>query len=191
MKSWQKGWMVCVAVLLLVIGCACGAVPEDRSSADTPPSQTQPQPTEVSEEKEVDPACLQEISVLPELEPPDTIGYLVNGEKTVFAKGSEEYTRILELNNSRYEQPLEPTLGMLSPEYATNGVYLLYEYAEKAPVYFNLARASEDDTSHTAVQLVVGNRDGLTEEQRQWLFVYGHLAPADELLDYLDTVIAA
>lgn len=64
--------------------------------------------------------------------------------------------------------------------------FLLGGYPDRAPVYFHLA-SSSDGSANTVVQVAEGERDKLTEEQRGWLFAFGHLAPADELLDDLET----
>ena len=184
MNGMRKLLFTGILVALIGVCCACGAEPADPAAGT--PSGTRATETTATAADSIDPASLQDVSVVTGLQPPETIAYLKDGKRTAFAQGGEEYARILELNNQRYSQPLQSTLGMLSPDYATQGAYLVYEYPDRAPVYFHLA-SSSDGSANTVVQVAEGERDKLTEEQRGWLFAFGHLAPADELLDDLET----
>lgn len=81
---------------------------------------------------------------------PERIRYLNDGVQTVFEKDSEQYTQVVALMKEEVARvlrlnpnlsKLDRTKGMIVEDTSSEGMYLIYEYADDsyAPIFFELA----------------------------------------------------
>ena len=131
----------------------------------------------------------QDISDITKLAVPDEIVYLHDGVKMVYTKEHPKFNKIIQLNNNRQTEPLGALkLFVDFNDVAVHGDYLIYQYKNTnfVPVYFKLA-PSPDESFGNWIMNKYGTKipaDG--ERDPAKTMAHGHLAPADELLAYLN-----
>lgn len=128
----------------------------------------------------------QDVSDITKLATPDEIVYLHEGVKTTYPKDSPKFNKIIQKNKVRQTKKLDACKCMI--DVASNGDYLIYNYTSTnyAPVYFKVV-PSPDERFENNVFNYYGTKlpDYAKKYDKSKIDVYGHLAPADELLAYL------
>lgn len=132
----------------------------------------------------------QSLTDIRKLVTPDQLVYLHDGVETVYKSNNKRFERIIQLNNARQTE----TLGALKlviddKEVARQGDYLIYKYTKThyAPVYFKLVPSPDERLENWVVNNYGSNNIPSDEkDDPSKVETYGHLAPADELLEYLN-----
>ncbi len=170
-----------ILVAICLFCTACGSIPADTGSIDFNSEVNTNWAAPQSER-------IQDIRQSSHIAPPDELVYLKDGAETVFVKGTSAYDTILQMNTARYTEPLSATQGLLDESYHTRGDYLIYRYtsSDKLPVLYHLVEGDADE--NTVIQYESGLSKPEAETDELYLDQFGSLAPADDLLAYLETV---
>lgn len=133
----------------------------------------------------------QDISDITKLPTPDQLVYLHNGVYGMITKRNPKFKKIIQLNNSRQTKKLaalELVVDYKSTE--KNGDYLIYLYDTKnfVPVYFKLVASPDGKFDNWLINYYGSNAVPSPDKViRTNINAFGSLAPADELLAYLNS----
>ena len=185
MKRLKRLLFPAILCLLLLCGCASGASGDTGTSQPVPTVKTDSAgKVSLSIGSGEDYRGRPTQNVAKRIAAPERIRYLNDGVQTVFDKDSEPYTQIVALVKKEIkhqgERVLPRTKGMIGEEYSSEGMYLIYEYADDsyAPIFFELESG----------QLTSPNSDS----GKTYAFAfYSDRAPysyAFMLVDYLNTL---
>lgn len=131
----------------------------------------------------------QDISDITKLPTPDELVYLHDGSYTIITKKNPKFQKIIQLNNSRQTKKLVAL--KLAVDYKStekNGDYLIYLYDTKnfVPVYFKLVPSPDGEVDNWLMNYYGSNAvPSVDKVIRTNTNIFGHLAPAEELLAYL------
>lgn len=138
----------------------------------------------------------QDASDITKLITPDEILYLHDGVKKTYTKKDPKFKTIIQLNNKRQTKKLDRLkLAIFAifgdKDFASKGDILFYHYTNSnyASVYFNLVPSPDERMENWVANYYGSNGlpsyiskiDDPTKKD-----AFGHLAPADELLKYLN-----
>jgi len=124
----------------------------------------------------------KDLEALIDIPIPDSITFYNNGIKKVFARGTDEFSKILMLNNKRDSG----NLGAMQLAVDLDGLLqntdmLEYAYENYGSVYFNLIKDEQLRSDNTTIGWVSVRYDTKVFNQ----FIYSGLLSADDLIDYL------
>jgi hypothetical protein len=128
----------------------------------------------------------QDVSDITKLTTPDELVYLHDEVKTTYTKDNPKFKKIMQINTARQTKKLDACKCMLDESF--QGDYLIYNYKSTnyVPVYFKLV-PSPDERFENNVFNYYGSNPIPSDEKNDptKIEMYGHLAPADELIAYL------
>lgn len=181
----MKKWAFIVSMCLLLFFLTSCSQTSNQSSKNVSSNNT----TTSNKLKNIREFTGQDISDITKLPTPDELAYLHEGRYTIISKRNPKFQKIIQLNNSRQTKKLgalELAVDYKSTE--KNGDYLIYLYDSKnfVPVYFKLVPSPDGKFENWLINYYGSNAvPSVDKVIRTNTSAYGHLAPADELLDYL------
>jgi len=128
----------------------------------------------------------QDVSDITKLATPDELVYLHDGVKTTITKDSPKFKEIIQMNTARQAEKLNVCKCMIDKSF--QGDYLIYNYKSfnYVPVYFKLVPSPDERFEnnvfnyYSSTPIPSDEKNDPTKNE-----MYGHLAPADELIAYL------
>jgi hypothetical protein len=177
----KRTFIVCLCfILLFLISCSQTSIHSSKkvSSNDS---------TTISHPKKNPELKGQDVSDITKLATPDEIVYLHNGVKTTFTKEDVRFQGFIIVNNKRQTNKLGACECMIDKSF--QGDYLIYNYKNNyVPVYFKLV-PSPDEGFENNVFNYYGSTPIPSNEINDptKTEIYGHLAPANQLLAYLNS----
>lgn len=132
------------------------------------------------------------VKSITELARPTTLVYVEDGKAKYFKDGEEAFDRLLALNEARdtgTERKTSSYYDAVDESFYRKGRYLFYRYEDGSyrDVVFSLVRAA-DETDSDYSTTIWFNQENTAFGDNYCSGSYGILGPADELLDYIDSL---